>query len=340
MTIEELAQIIGVSRVTLSKVINGAGGVAPKTEARIREYIDKYNFVPNSNARSLVGKEEPVIGLFSAFTDSTEGAGKEITSHFATELISLVVNEAEKLGYNTLVHLTPGSTDIRSIDRILGKKLVQGAILVGYDNGNEEIKSIISRGYPIVLINQELHSTADNMSVVNMSDESAAFSAIERFVKKGHRNILFIGCKRFRLPALRREKGVHAAYEKYKDSIENLVEIDGDFNEEKTYNEIIELYKKGGSSRPTAIFAANDVMAVGAMNALKELGLSIPDDVSIIGHDDIQISRYLTPPLSTMRCDFREIAKASVTNLVGMIQNSEVNHEIELPTIFIERDSF
>lgn len=341
MTTEELAKIIGVSRVTLSKVINGVGGVAPKTEAKIREYIEKYNFEPNSKARSLVGKEEPVIGLFSAYTDSNSGVGEEITSHFATELINLVVNEAQKRGYNTLVHLTPGSTDIRSLDRILGRKLVQGAIIVGYDTGDKEIAGLISRGYPIVLINQERESTADNMAVVNMGGRAAAFTAIEKMVEAGHKKFLYIGGKNTRLPAVRRAEGVKDAYEKYKDRIESLVEIDCDFNENKAYEEVKKIYGTGSiADRPTAIFAANDIMAIGAMNALKELGISIPGEVAIVGHDDIQISRYLTPALTTMRCDFRGLAAACVDSLIGMIENTEVNREIELSTDFIERESF
>lgn len=350
MTIEELAQIIGVSRVTLSKVINGAGGVAPKTEARIKEYIEKYNFEPNSSARSLVGKEEPVIGLFSAFTRSNEGAGKGITSHFGTELVNLVVDAAQERGYNTLVHLTQGSTDIRSLERILGRKLVQGAILVGYDTGNEEIAGIIARGYPLVLINQERHSTADNMAVVNMQDRDAAFTAVEKMVAGGHRNILYIGCNRSRLAAVRRREGVQEAYGKYKDGIDSLTEIDGDFNENKTYNEVRKIYQKAAGEEaagsvksmnlPTAIFAANDIMAIGAMNALKDLGIGVPDEVSVIGYDDIQISRYLSPALTTMRCDFSDIAEACVNTLIGMIKKEDVEREIELPSVYIERESF
>lgn len=340
MTTEELAKIIGVSRVTLSKVINGVGGVAPKTEAKIREYIEKYNFEPNTAARSLVGKEEPVIGLFSAYTENNSGVGAEITSHFATELVNLVVNEAQKHGYNTLIHLTPGSTDVRSLDRIMGRKLVQGAILVGYDTDNKEVNELIKRGYPLVLINQERHSFADNMAVVNMGDKDAAFRAIEKMVESGHKRIMYIGCDRSRLPAIRRAEGVKDACAKYGDRIESIVELDGDFNEDKAYREVLEFYKNVGSDRPTAIFAANDIMAIGAMNALRELNISVPGEVSVIGHDDIQISKYLSPALTTMRCDFRNIAASGVETLVGLIENREVCREAELPTEFIERESF
>lgn len=340
MTTEELAKIIGVSRVTLSKVINGVGGVAPKTEAKVKEYIEKYNFEPNTAARSLVGKEEPVIGLFSAYTESNAGAGEEITSHFATELINLVVNEAQKLGYNTLIHLTPGNTDLRSLDRILGRRLVQGAILVGYDSDNKEIQNLIARGYPLVLINQEREPLADNVGVVNMGDKDAAFDAVSRMIESGRKRILYIGGNPSRLPSIRREEGVRQACEKYKDKVIRFTKINGEFNEEKTYTEVLKLYKSEGNDKPDAIFAANDIMAIGAINALKELNIKISDEVAVIGHDDIQISKYLSPALTTMRCSFRNIASSGVNMLVGMIENKEISRNIELSTEYIERETF
>lgn len=340
MTANELAKIIGVSRVTLSKVINGVEGVSPKTEEKIREAIEKYHYEPNNAARSLVGKEEPVIGLFSAYTESNSGAGEEITSHFATELIHLVVNEAQKVGYNTLVHLSTGSNDVRSLDGILGRRLVQGAILVGYEAGSKEVNKLISRGFPLVLINQERESFADNMAVVNMGDKQAAFTAIEQIVKSGRKRIVYIGCNRSRLPAIARAEGVRAAYDAYKDRIESLVELDGDFNEETTYTVVKNYFKNAGANRPDAIFAANDIMAIGAMNALKELGINVPKDVALIGHDDIQISKYLSPSLTTMRCDFSNIAKCSVQTLIGLIGKENVQRNIILPTQFIERETF
>ncbi len=340
MTTEELAKIIGVSRVTLSKVINGAGGVSRKTEARVREYIAKYNFEPNTAARSLAGKEEPVIGLFSAYTDSNTGAGEEITSHFATELINLVVNEAQKAGYNTLVHLSPGGADVQSLNGILGRKLVQGAILFGYENGNKDVKALINRGYPLVLVNQERRAFADNMAVVNMGDKKAAFTAVKKIVESGHKRILYIGGNPSRLPALRRAEGVKDAVEKYCESIESFIELEGDFNEEKARKEVLKLYSGAAEQRPTAIFAANDIMAIGAMNALKELNIKIPEEVTIIGHDDIQISRYMSPALTTMRCDFKEIAHESVKALIGLIEGKDIDRNVELTTEFVERESF
>lgn len=337
MTTEELAKLIGVSRVTLSKVINGVGGVAPKTEEKIKKYIEEYNFEPNSKARSLVGKQEQIIGFFSAYSEAYSGASKNISSHFATELVNLVANRAQQHGYKTLVYLTDTEKDVKSIERIFNSKLVRGAILLGYNMGNEDIEKLGRHGHPIVLVNQERDSHYANVIAVNMDDQVSAYFAIEKLVENGHKDILYIGCNRQRLPAIRRHEGVRSAADKYKNKINSLTEIDCDFNETRAYEEVKRIFSEEGTKKPTGIFAANDVMAIGAMNALRDLGIDIPGEVSVIGFDDIPMSKYLTPGLTTMRCSFGIIASTCVDSLLKLIEGNPVQNHIELPTEYIER---
>ncbi len=338
MTTEELAKLIGVSRVTVSKVINGADGVSEKTANKVREYIDKLNFVPNSGARSLVGKRERIIGLFSAYSESNSGAGENITSHFATEMINLVVSEAQKKDYKTLVQLTKGTNEIREIEHMLQSQMVSGAILLGYDTGNREITALAEKDYPLVLVNQERDSFRRNVAVVNMDDQASAVFAIAKLVQFGHRNILYLGCNRQRLPAIHRNEGVASAKIKFQQHIDRLTEIDCNFDENLAYSKVKELYS-GGGNKPTGIFAANDLMAIGAMNALKDLSFKIPGDVSIIGFDDISISRYLSPKLTTMHCDFRKIAAACVESVISLIDGTATERHKELPVEFMERET-
>ena len=338
MTTEELAKLIGVSRVTVSKVINGAEGVSEKTAKKVRDYIEKLNFVPNSGARSLVGKKERIIGLFSAYSESNSGAGENITSHFATEMINLVVSEAQKKNYKTLVQLTKGDDEIREIDHMLASQMVSGAILLGYDTGNKNILALAEKDYPLVLVNQERDSFRQNVAVVNMDDQASAIFAIAKLVQYGHRDILYIGCGRHRLPAMHRNEGVASAKVKFQEHIDSLVEIDCNFDENTAYKKTKEIFSKEGK-KPTGIFAANDLMAIGAINALKDLGYCIPEDISIIGFDDISISRYLTPKLTTMHCDFRKIASECVGSVISLIDGEEAERHKEIPVQFVERET-
>ena len=336
MTTKELADTIGVSRIRLSKVLNGAGGVAPETEKKIWKYVHEYNFVPNSQARSLVGKKECIIGFFSTYSKESAGAA-DISSHFSTEMTNLVIDSAQKRGYKTLVSLTEEDRDFNSVERFLNSGLVRGAILLGYATGSDETQRIAARGYPLVLVNQERECAFDNVTVVNMDDRNWAFCAIEKLVQYGHRRLLYLGCTRPRLPALRRHEGVQAAVSLYQNCIDSFSVLDGDFSEMRAYQLIHDIYSAPDTEKPTGIFAANDIMAIGAINALKELNYRIPQDVSVIGFDDISISRYLSPALTTMRCDFSQIAETCVTSLIDLIEHRPTSHHIEMPVEFMAR---
>ena len=125
MTMEEMARIIGISRITLSKVMNNKDGVSEETRQRVKEYIERYNFEPNSQARSLVGKKEQIIGFFTTYSEEA-GGNTHVTSHFATELVNLVVNAAQKRGYKTLVDITPKEDDFSEVEKYLNSGLIRG----------------------------------------------------------------------------------------------------------------------------------------------------------------------------------------------------------------------
>lgn len=337
MTMEEMARIIGVSRITLSKVVNNKEGVSEETRKRVQEYIRRYNFEPNSQARSLVGKKEPIIGFFTTYSEEAGGKSR-VTSHFATELVNLVVNAAQKRGYKTLVDITKREDDFSDVEKYLNSGLIRGAVLFGYATGSTELKYLAKKNIPLVLINQEESVDLPNISLVNMDDEAWGFWVIERLVKLNHKRLLYVSSSRRRLPNRRRTSGVKRALEVYKDEITSFKECRGEFSEEITYELIKEIFTSEGE-KPTGIFAANDQMAIGAINALKDLGIKVPEEVSVIGFDDISISKYLTPALTTVHCDFWEIAERSVKILVDNIEGKmEPTHQ-EIPLEFVERES-
>lgn len=337
MTMEEMARIIGVSRITLSKVMNDKAGVSQETRQRVKEYIKRYNFEPNSQARSLVGKKEPIIGFFTTYSQET-GGNSHVISHFATELVNLVVNAAQKRGYKTLVDITPREDDFSEVEKYLNSGLIQGAILFGYATGSGQLRYLSEKGIPLVLINQEENLDLPNISLINMDDETWGYQAIECLVKMNHRRLLYITCSRRRLPVKRRAHGVKRALEDYKEQILSFQECYGEFNEDLSYELVSRIYTEEGE-KPTGIFAANDQMAIGAINALKDLGIRVPEEVSVIGFDDISISKYLTPALTTIHCDFREIAEQSMEALADSIEGRAEKTHQELTLEFVERDS-
>ncbi len=338
MTMEEMARIIGVSRITLSKVLNGKDGVSEETRQRVNEYIKDYNFTPNSQARSLVGKKEPIIGFFSNYADDMVD-DNHVSSTFATEMINHAVMKANSRGYKTFLSISDKKDDFYEVERYMASGLIRGAILLGYSSGSSALKYLSNKGIPVVLINQEAEIEYPNISLVNMADENWGYHAIESLVQNNHKRLLYITCSRRRLPITRRTQGVMRALEQYKDKIISVEECNGEYSEDISFEMVKKIYSTRGTDKPTGIFAANDQMAIGAINALKSLGIRVPEDVSVIGFDDIPVSRYLSPALTTVHCDMRKFANKSVDILIDCIEGKAEPCHYEHQLEFVMRET-
>ncbi len=338
MTMEEMARIIGVSRITLSKVLNGKEGVSEETRNRVMEYIKEYNFTPNAQARSLVGKKEPIIGFFTTYADNMVDEN-HVSSTFATEMINHAVMAANRRGYKTFLCVSEKRDDFSEVERYMASGLIRGAILLGYESGNKDLKYLANKNIPVVLINQEEEVEYPNISLINMADEKWGYYAIENLVNNNHKRLLYITCSRKRLPIIRRTEGVMRAVKQYKDKIQSFDVCNGEYSEDVSYDLVKSIYLKEGTEKPTGIFAANDQMAVGAINALKSLGIRVPEAVSVIGFDDIPVSRYLSPALTTVHCDMRGIADKSVNVLIDCIEGKAGACHYEHQLEFVMRET-
>lgn len=338
MTTKEFADLIGVSRITLSKVLNGKEGVAKETELKIKEYIKKYNFIPNNSARNLVGKKNKVIGLF--FKESTLNySDSEIRSHFSTEFLNYAINQAQKYDYKVLVSIIKEEDDYPEISKMFKSALISGGILLGYSKSDNKLKEILKENNKVVLINQEMESFSKNIGIVNINDSDGIEKALKGIIDSGHKKILYIGSKADRLPAIRREKSFVEFCEINKTKLENIIMKKGDFTRKSGYNIVNSILKLEKENLPTAILAANDIMAIGAIEAIKENGLNVPRDISVVGFDNIEVSKYISPTLSTIGYSYEKIAGKAVDLIINLINDEEVEREIEIDTEFIKRES-
>lgn len=338
MTTKEFAELIGVSRITLSKVLNGKEGVSKETELKIKEYIKKYNFIPNNSARNLVGKKNKVIGLF--FKESTLNySDSEIRSHFSTEFLNYAINQAQKYDYKVLVSIIKNEDDYPEISKMFKSALISGGILLGYSKSDKKLKEILKEDNKIVLINQEERSPSNNIGVVNINDSDGTEKALKGIIDSGHKKILYIGSKTDRLPAIRREQSFREICEINKEKLESVVLKKGDFTRKSGYDIVDIILKSEKDNLPTAILAANDIMAIGAIEAIKENGLNIPKDISVVGFDNIEVSKYISPTLSTVGYSYETIAGKAIDLIISLINDKEVLREIEIDTEFIKRGS-
>lgn len=336
----EIARLAGVSRSTVSRVVNDYPNVPEKTKEKVKKLIQQYNYYPNLSAQVLAGKRTRTIGLF--LIDS----GKVSTDMISNLLIARVIETASLFGYYVLTHIIRDTRDEESIRSVLEsfyQKRIDGGVFIGAANNEPLLEQLITEGFIVGVMDQEISAPdhfESNRIVINFDNESGANQAIDYLVSLNHTRIGSINgdLKRYSGPA--KLKGFMNAMNKHNLQLVDRWIISGEFTETSGYNAIHELIRLNGTDLPTAILAANDSVAFGAIQALSEHGLRVPDDISIIGFDDHALSSRYSPALTTVHVDFAELMHMLTSALINRIENDnkDFNH-LTLGTKLIVRDS-
>lgn len=339
MNSSEIAKIAGVSRSTVSRVINNYNNVPEETRTKILEIIEKYNYVPIASAQILAGKKNKTIGLFIVDTKNNE-ANKMMTSTYFSPFTNALIDASSKQGYNVLVSMINKDIDFKKAKDIFYSKSICGGIFIGANNKDLNIQELIDASFIVSLIEQEranIQGSNTKSLIINSKSFDGAYEAVSYLIKKGHKKIAHITGDINQLTAIQRLQGYKKALEdnNIKPSC-NLI-IKGDYTEASGYNALKKLLQK---SKPTAIFIANDCMALGAIKAINELNLKIPEDLSIIGFDDIELARYIKPSLSTVKIPFEKMAELSAIGIINANEQKTDNFStIELPVELIIRET-
>jgi len=314
----EIAKLAGVSRSTVSRVINNYPNVPAKTREKVMKVIQQYNYFPNMSAQVLAGKKTRTIGLFMV------DAGHVSTDAISNMLISSVIEHASTRGYYVLTHIIRDVRDVAGIERvreIFYQRRVDGGVFIGTDNHEPFVEELIAEGFIVAVVDQDLPGRSEpNRIVFNIENELGAMKAVDYLVSLNHRNIGAINgnMKRFAGPA--KYQGFLQAMHKHALNVRESWIMSGDFNESSGYRAMLALLKTN-SELPTAIFTANDSVAFGAIRALQEHDMKVPDDISIIGFDDHVLSARFQPALTTVRVDFRAMIEKLITALVRVIEH-------------------
>jgi len=340
MNSKEIAKIAGVSRSTVSRVINNYPNVPPDTREKVLKVIKEYNYVPHASARMLRGKLSKTIGLVIVDLKRDSDIHKIYDNVYFGPFTTAVIDFANQIGYNVLVTTVYKVKDYKKVKEIFYNKTISGAIFIGVKNDDPEIKNLIEEGFKIAIVDQEIKEGDDIFGrsiIVNMDNINGAYEATKYLINLGHREIAHIAGDMDKLSGFARLEGYKKALKEAGITFDTHFVAKGNFIEESGYNAIHKLFKK---VKPTAIFAANDQMAIGAMQALEEMGYNVPDDVSIIGFDDITISRYVKPALTTMNVSLLQMAELCVENLVKSIEGeSEIIAKFLVSAKLVERES-
>ena len=317
-TLSDIAASVGVAPMTVSRVLNQNGYVSDKTRDAVLSVVKEMNYRRNGLARSLKRQRTDTIGLVLG----------DISNPYSTELARAVRQAATANDYNLFICISEHSAeeDIAAFESLTSHS-VDGIIVAtrANDSGDEYLKSIVENNVPVVVIGRDLfHEKIDYISADNLD---GGFEATQHLIDLGHRRIGFIGATLDGGAKLKRLQGYLDALKKHDIEVDSRLitgrreatsGVPGYSTEEIGYEGMKRLLSL--PNRPTAVFARNDFTAIGAMTAIKESGLRIPQDIAIIGFDDIPLAVHMSPSLSTVRQPMRLQGQLAAEMLLRRIE--------------------
>lgn len=331
VTIVDVAREAGVSYATVSRVINHADYVKPETRERVTAALNRLGYVGNRQARTLRGGRTYTIGLLVRGLDT--GYIGEIVRGIDRELVE---HHYDLMLYTTHWRQHNKTTSEATYVETLTRGMVDGLLLVLPRTPENYLEWLRERHFPYVLID---HQGIDSVGpAVGATNRQGGHDATHYLLELGHRRIGFItgdmqlGCAHDRL------QGYKEALQEQGIAFDEQWVVEGDFLQPSGYAGATTLL--GRQQRPTAIVVSNDVMAFGVMEAVRDHGLRIPEDISIIGFDDIPQAASVHPPLTTIRQPLEEMGRVAAQLLLEIIENdNQPGKHIALPTQLIVRHS-
>jgi LacI family transcriptional regulator len=323
--IKDVARAAGVSVATVSRVLNDSAAVSEPIRRLVRDVADRLNYWPNAAARSLITNRTHAIGVLLP----------ELFGEFFSEVLRGMDSTARQAGLHLLVSSSHANADelIAALRTTRGR--IDGLIVMAPDLDARTTIRAMAADLPLVLIGPGSGFTGcDTVSIANREGASAM---VRHLVELGHRRVATITGPLRNADALQRLEGYRAALRKEGLETSREIEIPGDFTEPSGYEAAARLLAI--RPRPTAVFAANDYMAIGVMGGLSDAGVRVPEGIAVAGFDDIAMARYLNPPLTTVHVDAYRLGERAVERVLerGRSRNGKSHREVMPATPVIRR---
>lgn len=327
VTIRDVARAAGVSTATVSRVFNGSPRVKDATRERVLMSASRLDYWPNAAARSLTTSRSHSLGVLLP----------DLFGEFFSEIIRGIDHAARLERYQILVSSSHANThELLAAARSLHGR-IDGLIAMALDRGSARAVKRISRSFPVVLMNAGL--PVRQCSTVSIANYEGAYALVDHLVGLGHRRLAMVKGPPGNIDARERLRGFRRALHDAGLRARDCLEVSGDFTESSGYQAASLILRH--QPRPTAVFAANDYMALGLLSALRQTGIDVPGDIAVAGFDDIAITQYLTPPLTTVHVDAYELGQHAVRLLISAARSdngARPTHEV-LPTRLVVRSS-
>ncbi|MEH0547784.1 LacI family DNA-binding transcriptional regulator [Streptomyces sp. B21-105] len=334
-TIRDVAARAGVSAATVSRVLGGVYPVSAETRRRVLRAVGELDYVADARAKAVAGAGTPTLAFVL----------EDITGPSFAHKAHGVEREAHRLGHLCLVCSTEG--DLRhELDFVetMRAQRASAVILVGGAADTPEYRkrtrriadSLASAGSRLVLCGRPPLGPGAPVTVVEYDNEGGAFALVSHVLTQGHQRVLFLGGKPNHATALGRECGYTQAHRARGIEVDPALILHGDFTRDSGHRLLRAALKQ--QLRFTAVVAATDMVAIGALAALHEAGLNVPGDVSLTGYDDIPFARELRPALTTVHVPYEELGRLAVRTVLGRTPDAP-NEHLLLGTHVVVRDS-
>lgn len=315
LTMKDIAGMLGVAESTVSRAINGKPGVSESLKAEILALVQKHQFTPNALAKGLASNQTRILGLILP----------DIANSHLNQIVQGIEAEASELGYHLILANTGGdrAKELKYLS-FFQQNRVEGIVFVGGSLAEGEILKLGLNRYPLVLVNKLIEEL--ELPTFLLDHELGAELAVTHLVERGHREIGFLVGDLEDLTNAQLLQGYQAGLARagltYQESL--VVEVEN--SRSGGYDGYLHLLEHENS--PTAVFAAGDLLALGAVEALKFGGYLIPEDVAVIGYGDTGITWIIDPPLTTVGLPHLELGRRAVRQLIKVIQKQEIEEPI------------
>lgn len=342
----DIARLAGVSRSTVSRVVNGYSNVPPETHERVMRVIREHNYYPLLSGQLLAGKKTRTLGLFWAYTGDVpdDDATGKIASDFMTSSFFVYITEAAAArGYMVLSSIIRDIRERRSeqlVKRTFMQERIDGGVFIGASNHEPVIEELIEAGKVVGLFDHWKDGDWEpNRIAVNFERETGE-RCIDYVVGRGHREIAIIDGDMNRYSSYQRHEGYIRGMQRHNLAIRRQWMRYGGLTADDGERAAAQLLDDCRGDYPTVICANNDAVAFGVYQALEARGLRVPEDISVIGIDGHQAGQYLSPPLTTFAFDFQAMFSSLVDRTIATIEGREDEAPYEhLPSQLVERGS-
>lgn len=334
-TSEEVAQLAGVSRATVSRALNGSARVSDEAKKRVHDAIAALGYEPDVVAQSLVRQRSRTISIsfFSEGTNLPITQFGQTSQYFYLSVIESIERESVAQGYDLLLPSHPHGRIAENYVRGLQTRRVAGCIMLHATNAH--IQALLHSSIPTVFIDKM--SQGSHATYIKSDNIEGARHATEYLLSLGHTCIAFFAGPTIDLAGLERLLGCQQAMTQAGMTPDASLVRQSGWNVDEAYESAKALLAERRDF--TAIVAGSDFMAIGILRALTEQGLRVPNDVSLIGFDDIDFCQYTSPPLTTVRQDRVAMGRGAVQQIIAMIEGAEEPSPLVLPTQLVVRQS-